>query len=102
MYSDIYKREIKVQTENWKKKKKKKRANQNGTIDEQQWKMLYEQCKNTIEKRAQIDDWEKKKSDEQYILNIPTSVTKHLFSIVVSRSFIFYHFILTYKKLTPQ
>ena len=23
--------------------------------------MLYEQCKNTVEKRAQIDDWEKKK-----------------------------------------
>ena len=62
---------------------------------------MYEQCKNTIEKRAQIDNWGKK-SDEQYILNIPTSVTKHLFSIVVSRSFIFYHFILTYKKLTRQ
>ena len=48
-------------------------ANQNRTVDEQ-WKMLYEQCKNTVEKRAQIDDWEKikiknKKSDEQYILN---------------------------------
>ena len=28
-------------------------ANQNGTVDEQ--------CKNTIEKRAQIDDWKKKK-----------------------------------------
>ena len=25
--------------------------------------MLYEQCKNTIEKRAQINDQEKKKSD---------------------------------------
>ena len=38
--------------------------------------MLYEQCKSTIEKRAQIDDWEKikiknKKIDEQYILNKP-------------------------------
>ena len=33
-------------------------ANQNRTVDEQ-WKMLYEQCKNTVEKRAQIDDWEK-------------------------------------------
>ena len=38
---------------------------------------MYEQCKNTIEKRAQIDDWEKiklkkkKKNDEQYILNKP-------------------------------
>ena len=28
--------------------------------------------------------------------------TKHLFSIVVGHSFIFYYFILTYKKLTPQ
>ena len=26
-------------------------ANQNGTVDEQ--------CKNTVEKRAQIDEWEK-------------------------------------------
>ena len=55
------------------KKKKDKVANQNGTIDER-WKTPYEQCKNTVEKRAQIYDWEKikiknKKSDEQYILN---------------------------------
>ena len=28
--------------------------------------------------------------------------TKHLFSVVVGYSFIFYYFILTYKKLTPQ
>ena len=28
--------------------------------------------------------------------------TKHLFSVVVSYSFIFYYFILIYKKLTPQ
>ena len=28
--------------------------------------------------------------------------TKHLFSIVVGYNFIFYYFILTYKKLTPQ
>ena len=27
--------------------------------------------------------------------------TKYLFSIVVNHSFIFYYFILTYKKLTP-
>ena len=44
-------------------KKKKKVANQNGIVDKQ-WKTLYEQCKNTIEKKAQIDDWEKKKNDE--------------------------------------
>ena len=49
-------------------------ANQNGTVDEQ-WKTLYEPCKNTVEKRVQFDDWEKiknkKKSDEQYILKKP-------------------------------
>ena len=46
-------------------------ANQNGIVDEQ-WKTLYEQYKNIVEKRAQIDDWEKKKkSDEQFILNKP-------------------------------
>ena len=28
--------------------------------------------------------------------------TKHLFSVVVDHSFIFYYFILTYKKLRPQ
>ena len=28
--------------------------------------------------------------------------TKHLFSVVIGHSFIFYYFILTYKKLTPQ
>ena len=27
--------------------------------------------------------------------------TKHLFSVVVRHGFIFYYFILTYKKLTP-
>ena len=27
---------------------------------------------------------------------------KHLFLVVVGHSFIFYYFILTYKKLTPQ
>ena len=28
--------------------------------------------------------------------------TKHLFPVMVGHSFIFYYFILTYKKLTPQ
>ena len=28
--------------------------------------------------------------------------TKHLFSVVVDHSFLFYYFILTYKKLIPQ
>ena len=27
--------------------------------------------------------------------------TKHLFSVVIGHNFIFYYFILTYKKLTP-
>ena len=48
MYSDIYKRKKKVQTKKKKKKKKKKVANQNGTVDEH--------GKNTVEKRAQIND----------------------------------------------
>ena len=74
MYSYIYKREKKKYKQNTKKKKDKV-ANQNGIVDEQ-WKMLYEQCKNTVEKRAQIDDWKRikiknKKSDEQYTLNKP-------------------------------
>ena len=29
-------------------------------------------------------------------------LTKYLFLVVVGHSFIFYYFILTYKKLTPQ
>ena len=29
------------------------------------------------------------------------TITKHLFSVVVGHNFIFYYFILTYKKLTP-
>ena len=68
--------------------------------------MLYEQWKNIVEKRAQIDNWEKikvknKKSDERYILNKTVAFTyspnkchniftKHLFSVVVGHSFIFY------------
>ena len=58
----------------------------------------------------------KKRSDEQYLLNKPKNIvaftdlhnncynifTKHLFSIVVNYGFIFYYFISTYKKLTPQ
>ena len=74
--------------------------------------------KNIVEKRECFDNWEKikvknKKSDEQYILNktvvftyspnkCHNIFTKHLFSVVVSHSFIFNYFILTYKKLTPQ
>ena len=82
-------------------------ANQNGTVDEQ--------CKNTVEKRVQIDDWEKKKWWIVHIEQTKNTVvftyspnkyhnifTKHLFSVVVSHNFIFYYFILTYKKLTFQ
>ena len=55
-------------------------------------------------------------SDEQYILKKPKSTvtfthshnkyynifTKNLFSAVVGHNLIFYYFISTYKKLTPQ
>ena len=38
-----------------------------------------------------------------HLLNMCHNIfTKHLFSVVVGHSFIFYYFILTYKKLTPQ
>ena len=40
------------------KKEEDKVANQNGIVDEK-WKTLYEQCNNSVEKRAQIDDREK-------------------------------------------
>ena len=50
-----------LKKEKKKKKKKDKVANQNGIVDKQ-WKTLYEQCKNTVEKIAQIDDWGKKKN----------------------------------------
>ena len=60
--------------------------------------------------------FKKNKGDEQYILSKLKSTvtlthshnkcynifTKHVFSIVVGHSLIFYYFILTYKKLTPQ
>ena len=66
-----------------------------------------------VEKRAQIDDWERKKkvNIEQTkstvaFIHSPNKghniFTKHLFSVVVGYNFIFYYFILTYKKLTPQ
>ena len=64
-----------------------------------------------IEKRAQIDDW-KKKWWTIHIGQIKSTITfthspnkyhniftKHLFSVVVGHSFIFYYFILTYKKI---
>ena len=54
IYIYIYKGKKKYKQKTEKEKKKRdKVANQNGTVDEQ--------CKNTVEKRAQIDDWEKKK-----------------------------------------
>ena len=100
------------------KKRKDKVANQNRTVEEK-WKTLYEPCKNTIEKKAQIDDWEKIKNKKKWwtvhieqtkstitFTHLPNKChnifTKYLFSIIVGHSFIFYYFILTYKKLTPQ
>ena len=64
----LKKKNVAIVQNSKKKKKEDKVANQNGTVDEQ-WKILYEPCKNTREKRAQINDWEKIKSDKQYILN---------------------------------
>ena len=70
------------------------------------------------EKKVQTEDWRKKKKNpiatlplEQTKSNVAFThspnkchniFTKHLFSVVVDHSFIFYYFILTYKKLTPQ
>ena len=92
-------------------------ANQNGIVNEQ-WKTLYEQCKNIVEKRAQIDDWEKILKKKRWTVHIEQTkstvvftyspnkchniFTKHLFSVIVSHSFKFYYFILNYKKLTSQ
>ena len=70
-------------------------------------------------KKTQTDYWEKKKTLgivatlplEQTkrmvaFTHLPSKChnifTKHLFSVVIGHSFIFYYFILTYKKLTPQ
>ena len=73
------------------------------------------------EKKVQMEDWRKKKKN--YVTTVATVpleqtkstvtfihslnkchniFTKYLFSVVVSHSFIFYYFILTFKKLTPQ
>ena len=86
-------------------------AQQNGTVDVQ--------CKNTV--RAFAPLYIRKKSTNQrlkkkiHIEQTKSTVTfthspnkchnifiKHLFLVVVGHSFIFYYFILTYKKLTPQ
>ena len=50
-------------------------ANQNGTVDEQ-WKTLYEQCKNSVEKRAQINDWEKIKLKKKKRWTVHSEQTK--------------------------
>ena len=63
-------------------------AHQNCTVDEQ-WKTLYEQIKSTITFTHSSNKCH----------NI---FTKYLFLVVVGHSFIFYYFILTYKKLTLQ
>ena len=73
-------------------------------------------------KKVQMEDWreKKKKNIVAIIATVPLEqikstivfihspnkchniFTKHLFSVVVGHCFIFYYFILTYKKLTPQ
>ena len=75
---------------------------------------------NIYKKKVQTKDWRKKKNSVAIVATVPLEqikrmvafthspnkchniFTKHLFSIVVSHSIIFYYFILTYKKLTPQ
>ena len=63
------------------------------------------------EHKSMIEEKKKKNDDGQtkstivfiYLLNKCHNIfTKHLFSVVVGHSFIFYYFILAYKKLTPQ
>ena len=70
-----------------------------------------------------MKDWRKKKKKKNSVATVATVplkqtkstvafthspntcyniFTKYLFSVVVSHSLIFYYFILTYKKLTPQ
>ena len=52
--------------------------------------MLYEQCKNTVKKIAQINDREKiknKKISEQYILNKPKVCSFYTFTKQVSQHF---------------
>ena len=76
----------KVQTKDWSKKKKKKEVKDAivtiATVP-------LEQTKNTVTFTHSPNK----------CYNI---FTKYLFSVMVSHSFIFYYFILTYKKLTPQ
>ena len=72
------------------------------------------------EKKVQTEDWRKKKNDVAIVAIVPLEqikstvvfkhspnkyhniFTKHLFSVIVGYSFIFYYFILNYRKLTPQ
>ena len=70
--------------------------------------MVHKHCSGVA---AQIDDWKKKVDIEQTKCTVAFThspnkchniFTKHLFLVVVGHSFIFYYFILTYKKLTPQ
>ena len=82
IYAGSYKYILKkVQMEDWKKKKKKISVATVATIP-------LEQTKNTIAFTHSPNKCH----------NI---CTKHLFSVVVGYNFIFYYFILTYKKLTP-
>ena len=92
------------------KKKEDKVANQNGTVKKVVW-TVQKYCR-----KKSTNRWlGKNKNKKQWIVHIEQSknivaftyspnkchniFTKHLFSVVVGYSFIFYYFILTYKKL---
>ena len=75
---------------------------------------------NIYKKKVQTKDWTKKKNSVAIVATVPLEqikrmvafthspnkchniFTKHLFLVVVSHNFIFYYFILNYKKLTLQ
>ena len=84
IYAGSYKylKEKKVQTEDWRKKKKKTFVATVSTVP-------FEQTKSTVTFKYSLNKYH----------NI---FTKYLFSVVVGHSFIYYYFILTYKKLIPQ
>ena len=67
-----------------------------------------------VSRKKSTNQWLKKKIHIVYIEQIKSTIvfthspnkchniiTKYLFSVLVGHSFIFYYFVLTYKKLTP-
>ena len=88
-------------------------AQQNGTVNVQRkntvhaFAILYIRKKSTnqwLEKKKKVHIEQTKKTVT--FIHSPNKChnifTKHLFLVVVGHSLIFYYFILTYKKLTPQ